>query len=102
MHFLGQPLHRKEHEVFRVLTIGTLKGEELCNEKVKNEYGGDYSQLKDISRFGFYFADASSLRRLRRAVPPSLVPSPPRAQSMVRWTRLASCAGQRMRAAPTR
>jgi hypothetical protein len=39
-----------KHTAFRVLSLAPLKGKTRCNEKVSNEYSGDYAKLVDVVR----------------------------------------------------
>uniref|UniRef100_A0A7S4UX92 Kinesin light chain n=1 Tax=Ditylum brightwellii TaxID=49249 RepID=A0A7S4UX92_9STRA len=46
---------------YKSLTIGPLKSRERCDEKVANEYDGDYSRLVDIVRASIVVADEDQL-----------------------------------------
>uniref|UniRef100_A0A7S4RW18 Kinesin light chain n=1 Tax=Ditylum brightwellii TaxID=49249 RepID=A0A7S4RW18_9STRA len=53
---------------YRCLTIGPLKSRERCEEKVANDYGGDYSRLVDIVRASIVVADEDQLISVAEAL----------------------------------
>lgn len=65
----GKPLPRNETENFGILSIAPLKAQPRCDEKVRNEYGGEYDKIADCVRCSIVVETEAQLvevaRRLR-------------------------------------